>query len=71
MENSVNGYVHNLSPKKTSKKGMKYFQFDLETDARQFTKTVCFDTKFHESLNDYMVSGTPVKLKNVQRNRAS
>lgn len=63
------GYVHNLSPTKQSKSknGPNYFNFDLQTDAASYTRAVCFEPSLRHTLGSYQSSGTPVKLRNVQR----
>ena len=54
LESSIVGFVSNISPVKTSKRGLKYFDFTLETDL-EVKRVVSFSQEKHKlikTLND-------------------
>ena len=63
------GYLHNLSPPKTSKNQNQYFVLDFQTRHSVF-RTVCFSPEKHTTLKRKFECSSPVKLNkySVQKN---
>ena len=67
MENAV-GYVQNVSPtKKSSKRKISYFDFQLQTGENEHTRAICFQPSMRGTLQSYETSGIPVKIRNVTK----
>ena len=60
------GYVHNLSPLKTSKDKNTYFDVTLQTN-RTTCRTVCFAPEKQETLQTRHELTSPIKVKNYQK----
>ena len=64
------GYIHNVSPVKTSKRTHhQWYDFQLQTNANEVRRVVSFNTSYHSNLQHYEQSKTPVLLKNVIVNK--
>ncbi len=61
------GYVHSLSPMKKGRSGKNFYSFQLQTDETTLIRSVGFDKNTHAKVNHYHVTGSPVKLVNVNK----
>lgn len=61
------GYLHCVSPMKTSRKNYKYFNYVVQTSRDTFRNGVSFSPEKHSSFQQAAASKTPIKLTNVKR----
>ena len=59
------GYLHNLSPIKTSKSNNQYFDLQIQT-SKEIYRTVCFSPDKHPLLKRKLESSSPVKIHKYQ-----
>ena len=64
-ENSIIGYVHQLSPIKTSQNKNQYFDLKLQTGTSVY-RTVCFSPEKHKVFKAKYESSSPIKLTKHQ-----
>ncbi|XP_062583667.1 uncharacterized protein LOC134245396 [Saccostrea cucullata] len=65
-QEEIEGYIHDVSPLKTSKNSNKYFNAVLQ-EAEGFSDVVCFRADLQPQLVDFEKNKTPVKLQNVSK----
>ncbi|CAM4685260.1 unnamed protein product [Leuciscus chuanchicus] len=63
----VEGYLHNVSPAKNSKKNNKYFTAVIQSGRREFHRVVSFSMEKLSPFSHASNTGTAVKLRNVRR----
>ena len=59
------GYLHNLSPIKTSKSNNQYFDLQIQT-SNEVYRTVCFSPDKHSLLKRKLESSSPIKIHKYQ-----
>lgn len=65
---SAAGYIHNVSPVKTSDaKKTKYFNALLQTDRDEYHDMVVFHTELHRQFTQAAENLTSVKVTNITR----
>ena len=69
MLGNDSGYVHSLSPMKKGRNGKDYYSFELQTDEGKLIRSVGFDKNMHAKVNHYHMTGSPVKLVNVNKSK--
>ena len=65
LEQAIVGYLHNLSPIKTSKSYNQYFDLEIQT-SNQVYRTVCFSPDKHSLLKRKLQSSSPIKIHKYQ-----
>lgn len=66
-ENTVCGFIHNVSPVKISAKNNRYFTCVVQTDRDKFHRGVVFSPDKHEALEQAAAHKTGVKLLGVKK----
>ncbi len=66
-DDSISGYLHNVSPIKTSRKNNRYFNATLQVSRDEYHNTVVFATEKHDTLNTAATNKTPIKMKNARK----
>ena len=64
-EQAIVGYLHNLSPMKTSKSNNQYFDLQIQT-SNEVYRTVCFSPDKHPLLKRKLESSSPIKIHKYQ-----
>lgn len=64
--NSASGFVHKVSPLKTSANNVMYFDCVLQTDTSKFRRMVSFDKEKHATLVQASNVKSPVTLTNTR-----
>ena len=64
-EQAIVGYLHNLSPIKTSKSNNQYFDLQFQT-SNEVYRTVCFSPDKHPPLKRKLESSSPIKIHKYQ-----
>lgn len=59
------GYLHNLSPIKTSQNKNQYFSLNFQTNSQVY-RAVCFSPEKHSVLKRKLESSSPVKINKFQ-----
>ncbi|XP_068738471.1 uncharacterized protein [Montipora capricornis] len=69
LDDGIVGYLHNLSPIKTSQNKNQYFVLDFQTNSTVY-RTVCFSAEKHASLKRKFECSSPVKVNkyNLKKN---
>ena len=65
LESSIVGFVSNISPVKTSKRGIKYFDFTLETDL-EVKRVVSFSQEKHKLIKTLNDTDAGCQIKKVK-----
>ena len=63
---SVQGFVCNLSPMKTSRKNKPYFNMDIETENKQLQPIVCFSPSKRKLFVDAVANNTGCSITNAR-----
>lgn len=63
----VVGYIHRLSPLKTSKRNTRYFEAMLQSGREEYQKVVVFSPRKRRLFEQAEFTKTSVKLTNVKR----
>ena len=64
-ESVIAGFIHNISPVKTSARNNPYFHGYIQVQTDVYQKLVCFDVQKHSTLNQAEMSKSPVKLEQI------
>ena len=65
MDKQVSGYIHSVSPLKTSKHNRKYFNAVMQTSHTQYSDVVCYAGERRSEMMDLAQHQTPVTLTKV------
>ena len=65
-ENEICGYLHEVSPIKTSVKNNLYFDGTIQTGRGEYQHFVCFDAAKQSSFSTTVTAMSPVKIKDIQ-----
>ncbi|KAK3736981.1 hypothetical protein QZH41_015629 [Actinostola sp. cb2023] len=66
---SLDGYVHLISPIKTSQnKNAKYFDMKLQTSKDQTVRMVCYSPEKRQNLHSNQLNKTPVTITQLKKN---
>lgn len=66
-EDNVTGYIHDVSPVKTSARNTKYFNASFQTNHNEFHHSVVFSPEKHTSFVQAATNNTPVKICNITK----
>jgi len=66
-ETPITGYIHSVSPMKTSKKNNKYFNATIQTAREQYHQAVFYTPQKHSSIQMAERKKTPIKLNNARK----
>jgi hypothetical protein len=62
----VSGFIHNISPIRTSRTNAKYFNAIVQTQRNEHNRVACFDIGKHSLLLEASQAQTPLKFSDVQ-----
>ncbi|XP_061179545.1 uncharacterized protein LOC133188181 [Saccostrea echinata] len=65
-EDSIQGYIHEVSPIKISRANNPYFTGKIQVNTNTFQKIVCFDQSKHAELKSASAARTPIKLCDIR-----
>jgi hypothetical protein len=65
-EDEVSGYIHEVSPVKTSARNTKYFDAKLQIESDVYQKMVCFDPSKHSHFVEAHHGKSPLKIIGIR-----
>ncbi|XP_046901655.1 uncharacterized protein LOC124484673 [Hypomesus transpacificus] len=66
-DDSIVGYLHCVSPVKTSRRNLRYFEATLQTGREEYHRVVAFSVDKRIPFTQVSQNNSPVKLANVRR----